>query len=283
MADPTDLPSVPAHCQGLWRRTLLAVPSAARDGSGDGLRDTTTCVHWLQTPLWHGDLRVPANRPDFSGIHALADCSDAQLRWLLTQQGFAGVTRVGDEVVQGVPRSVCRWQRRIDLAESEVPDIGWLGLDATGLDEWGVEADYHERWVATEGASADAKHGALGLGWSHAQPANDTGARTVCLRVGDWAMHLRSRTLDAATTRQARRAAAEDLPMDRATLIAAADFEISLARWTPGGVGGFGAGWRIAHSSWPWREGAWLHPDDPTAWAAAGASALPGTAAGLKE
>ena len=45
------------------------------------------------------DIRIPAGRPDFSGVQRLEDCSDAQLAWLATQQGFAGVTTV-DEVVR---------------------------------------------------------------------------------------------------------------------------------------------------------------------------------------
>ena len=242
------LAEVPAQVQGLWQRTLLAVPARARTGDlpaqGGALRDTTTRVYWLQTPVWHADLRVPADRPDFQGIGSLADCSEAQLRWLLSQQGFAGVTTVDGDI--------CRWHRRIDLAASLNPDIGRLVFDGEGLQEWGVEADYFERWVPVAGAGESGSGVALGAGWDAEGQHSGQPARCT-LRSGRWTLQLRDRALDGATTRAVRRAAAAAEPVTRALLEAAADLEISLAEWE-------GGQWRVRLSTWPWREGQPLAP-----------------------
>ena len=239
------LPEVPAQVQGLWQRTLLAVPASAHSpqtaAPTDLLRDTSTRVYWLQTPLWHADIRVPAQRPDFSGVASLAECSEAQLRWLLGQQGFAGVTTVEGDI--------CRWHRRIDLAASLSADIGRLVFDDEGLQEWGVESDYFERWVPVGGAGLAGTGEAIGAGWGAEQAAGSPPARCL-LRSGRWAMQLRDRPLDGATTRSVRRAAAASEPVDRTLLEAAADLEISLAEWQ-----GDGDGWRVVLSTWPWREG----------------------------
>ena len=64
---------VPERYHGVWARTLLETP---------GGRDTTTWVRWLQTGLWHGDLRVPA------------DADRRTPQGLAQQQGFAGTTAI---------------------------------------------------------------------------------------------------------------------------------------------------------------------------------------------
>jgi hypothetical protein len=64
---------VPDCYLGTWQRSLLQTSQ---------MRDTTTQVFWLQTRNWHADLRVPANRPDFSATTCLTDCDDGQLAWL---------------------------------------------------------------------------------------------------------------------------------------------------------------------------------------------------------
>ena len=113
-------------CAGRSRRQCDSVPS----GTGHMLDDRSTAVWWLQTPHWHADLRIPAGRPDFGAVRSLHDCSEAQLRWLLTQEGFAGLTVVDGVAEAGIAR--CRWLRRIDHAESRVADVGGLRFDAEG-------------------------------------------------------------------------------------------------------------------------------------------------------
>ena len=227
--------ALPERLQGLWRRTRLRVPA----GSGAVLDDRRTQVWWLQTPHWHADLRVPADRPSFDGVGSLADCSTAQLRWLLTQEGFAGITRV--EGVADDTVAACRWHRLIDHAESRVADVGGLRFDADGMDEWGLEADYDERWIAED----------CGPGWSAEGSADEppgTRLSRLRIRVGRWQMTLRARQLDAASTRTVRHAVATDQPIAREALLAAADCEISLAEQV-------GGDWRVRRSTLPWLEG----------------------------
>ncbi len=238
--------AVPERLQGLWRRTRLRVPAV----TGATLDDRSTQVWWLQTPHWHADLRVPAGRPDYTGVSSLADCSVPQLRWLLTQEGFAGITRV--EGVDADTVAACRWHRLIDHAESRVADVGGLRFDADGMDEWGLEADYDERWVAEDS----------GPGWS-AEGSRDeppgTRLSRLRIRVGRWQMTLRARQLDAASTRTVRHAVATDQGIARHALMAAADCEISLAEQVDGD-------WRVRRSTLPWLEG--LPPRDAGAWRA---------------
>src|SRR3569832_503628 len=101
-APQADLAAAPAPVPnaylGVWRRSLLESPI---------LRDTHSHVFWLQTPRWHADLRLPAGRPDFSGIDSLAECSAAQLAWLARQQGVCGVAQLDGER--------CTWHRQMDF------------------------------------------------------------------------------------------------------------------------------------------------------------------------
>ncbi len=130
--DTTDQPApVPDAYLGVWRRTRLETPT---------LLDTRSQVWWLQTPRWHADLRIPADRPDFSGVNSLAHCDDARLAWLATQQGFCGVTQVdGDR---------CIWHRQMDFQPaSGNRDIGRMAFDGERVTETGIEADYLENWA----------------------------------------------------------------------------------------------------------------------------------------
>jgi hypothetical protein len=132
---------VPDAYLGVWRRTLLETPA---------LRDTRSRVWWLQTPRWHADLRIPAGRPDFSGVSALSECSDAQLAWLATQQGFCGVTQVdGDR---------CIWHHQMDFQPAGGSrDIGRMAFDGERVIETGIEAPYMEIWErlpCSQGGSA---------------------------------------------------------------------------------------------------------------------------------
>lgn len=227
MPDSTPAP-VPARYRGVWTRTLLE--------GADRPTDTTTRVHWLQTPHWHGDLRVPADRPSFDGVTSLAACSVKQITWLLQQQGFAGVT-----TVRKVAKAEhCEWHRRIDFAASESRDLGRMVFDDTGCDEWGVEADYHERWERAPGADSDAPWLAVGrFDYGETEVPLEVG-----LRCGEWSMHLRRRMLPADATRAVMAALDARQMVPLATRVAAARFEISLAR-----------DGQVLLSTFPWREG----------------------------
>lgn len=121
---------VPPFFVGVWRRDLLSSPAG---------EDRSTRVFWLQTDGLYADLRVPAERPDFSQAASLADCNAAQLDWLAGQQGFAGTLPVqGDRF---------HWHRALDFQpDSSVLDVGRMTVRDGYLLETGVFAPFHEHW-----------------------------------------------------------------------------------------------------------------------------------------
>lgn len=203
---------VPVRYRGVWRRSLFATP---------GLRDTSTTVFWLQTERWHADIRLPAGRPDFSGVRQLADCSAEQLDWLRHQQGFAGVT----EVDTSVAPEVCRWHRVVDFQPPlETADAGTMEFQPGVLIEMGVHADYLEHWHKLP--DSDQSFAVL-RNVAASEPMQ------ILLAAGSYVMRVREHANGWGSG---------------AALEAILDFEIS-----------FGVreaqGWRILHSTLPWLEG----------------------------
>lgn len=205
---------VPPAYRGVWRRSLLAAP---------GVRDTTSLVFWMQTSRWHADLRIPAGRPDFSGVHSLADCSEAQLAWLATQQGFAGVTTVDRRTTE------TNWLRQVDFQPpAEFPDAGHASFDNDMLVETGIHVDYVEHWHLVPGTDDS-------FAVFHRL---DDGVPTYLLIAGAMVMYVRARPLGFDAQGWAQGAA----------LRQQLDFEISCGERNA-------AGWQIRHSTLPWREG----------------------------
>ena len=117
---------------GCWRRRSLTLPGQPVD--------RTTDVTWLQASRLFVDLRIPAGRPDFSACKSLDDCTSEQLRWLATQQGFAGHLEVYGDVY--------RWHRHLDLQPAQsVPDAGRMTQCRDGWTEIGIFTDYAEEWA----------------------------------------------------------------------------------------------------------------------------------------
>jgi len=110
------------------------------------IEDTTTQVYWMQTQSWHADIRVPADRPSFTGKTSLDQLNRAELMELAKQQGFCGTTVVDEDI--------CRWLRRYDFQPpSGANDIGRMEFDGPDrLLEYGVEADYFEIWERLPGS-----------------------------------------------------------------------------------------------------------------------------------
>ncbi|ERJ17761.1 hypothetical protein SSPSH_003445 [Salinisphaera shabanensis E1L3A] len=126
---------VPQIYHGLWQRTLYAEPANGEPTFVD--RDTQ--VYWLQAGDWHADLRVPTDRPDFTGQESLAACGRDQLEWLASQTAFAGITRVEGRF--------CTWHRLIDLSPGLNKDIGVMRfIDDDTLEECHPESTYREIW-----------------------------------------------------------------------------------------------------------------------------------------
>mgnify|MGYP001228711045 FL=1 len=213
---------LPTVYHGLWQRTLYAEPAEGEPAFVN--RDTQ--VYWLQAGDWHADLRVPADRPGFTGVSTIGGCSREQLLWLVRQTAFAGITRVEGRF--------CTWHRLVDLSPGLEKDIGVMRfLDDDTLEERHPEGRYRELWSRVTTAN---------------QPEHitrcDRDGLPVWLQTGNYAM--------AITPRRAV-TASHDLLADSATLTDAelaqrAAVEISFAKRRDDG-------WRIALSTLPWREG----------------------------
>jgi hypothetical protein len=150
----------------VWQRTLLETP--------DG-RDTTTWVRWLQTGLWHGDLRVPlqADRGTHGG-RAL-------------QQGFGGTTLITRP--DTAQPEVCTWQRTIDFQPPRsMPDAGHMVFETPErVIETGIHGTYLEVWERLPGSSSTS----IALAALDAT-GKATGERL--LVAGRYLMHLRPRS-----------------------------------------------------------------------------------------
>lgn len=132
---------VPDDLRGVWVRTLLQTET--QDG-GPPETDTTTWVRWLQTSLWHADLRIPAHAQAGRQALPLSALPAPQLAALAAQQGSAGITQF-----EALPEGqICTWLRRIDYQPPGLyPDAGWMVSDHPDqFIEIGVHDYYNEVW-----------------------------------------------------------------------------------------------------------------------------------------
>lgn len=221
------LPRVPdAYC-GLWERTLLE-----RYSEGTLTSDRPAQVFWMQSPLWHADLRIPLDRPDFGGVDGLDDCSDEQLAFIAGQEAFFGITKV-----DGL---VCTWLRLFDLRPGTALDIGRMEFqDADLLFERGIAEDYLEHWSRRENSVPSGGEAAL----------QRDGAGRFLLTSGDWRIRVAPRAPAPANA---------DLyaPLDRLgrdDLLWRASLEITLCERR-------GSDWIAVMSTHPWIEGQSVGP-----------------------
>jgi len=213
--------AVPDGFLGVWRRRLL------RTSAGD---DTTTSVFWLQTPMWHADIRIPATRPAFPDARSLADLDRADLMALAPQQGFAGVTTVDGDI--------CRWHRRVDYQPaSGFSDVGRIVFETPErMLEHGVEQDYFEIWERVPGSTGT---------WAALASTKSEG-EVWLLRTGDHAIRVRPRRGSLAPAASLAALAAD---ADDATMRDWLDFDLRYAVRESDGA------WRVRHATLPWFEG----------------------------
>lgn len=116
---------VPTDYRGVWTRTRLH-PSADSASDASPLA-APTWARWLQTSLWHADLRVLDEAMAARVRAPLSALEPEQLAALTHQSAFAGCTRV-DLHPQG---ELCSWLRRIDYQPPAcVPDAAWIVFEA---------------------------------------------------------------------------------------------------------------------------------------------------------
>lgn len=211
--------SVPPRYVGLWRRLRLV--------DEEGAVDTSSQVLWLQTHALYADIRVPAGRPDFTGVTRLSECSDAQLKWLRGQQGFAGRLHV-----EG---NICRWVHEIDYRPpGPLPDAGCVAFDRGTIIERGVYLPYEEEWRRSPGPGTTT----IALRLQHELPRDPAAScpQGILLVVDDHFMFVHDRRAETAG--------------DRDRLRALLDCEISFGLRIGGRIP-----WEVQLSTLPFREG----------------------------
>lgn len=222
---------VPApRFRGGWSRLSLTTATGT---------DTATAVTWLQGTRLYIDLRQCPGRPDFEGCGALAELDDAALAWLASQQGFAGH-------LEWTP-GLCWWQRHIHFQPpGPLPDAGRMSQRPDGLVvEQGVFAEHTEEWLRTAEWSEDS----LGLKFAvEGAPGEAALRQGFLVALSDTFMFA----LDRPTRPELRPGLYERAfrGRERAALIEALDFEISLGRRH-----GRHGPWEIERSTLPHREG----------------------------
>jgi hypothetical protein len=223
--------SVPDQYLGVWQRKQLESPAGI---------DNTTQVYWLQTPLLHADIRIPADRPDFNGKATLLDFTLPELKQLARQQGFAGVTQInGDR---------CQWLRQIDYQPARTDlDIGHMQFSGNHLIESGIARDYTEIWEKlpdSQGATF-----ALRFTEKNTTHSPEQSRAGILVISGDYFIFVRDRSLPLPHATSLA-VLLDDASYTHPQLIALLDFEISFGRLTQGNMP-----WEIQLSTLPFREG----------------------------
>lgn len=182
-AQQTSPLAVPDDLRGVWSRTSW---QSGEDEAASPSVDTSTWVRWLQTSLWHGDLRVPEQALAGRVAQPLALLSGAQRAALSVQQGFAGITQC-EHLPEG---PVCTWLRRLDYQPPGLhPDAGLLLFDQPDrVIEIGVHEDYTETWERLPDSV-----GRYVVLARHEPDGHDTGERW--LLAGAYLMRVRPRGL----------------------------------------------------------------------------------------
>ncbi|MBU7575528.1 MAG: hypothetical protein KAF64_19370 [Hydrogenophaga sp.] len=199
-------PTIPDRYHGVWQRTLLETPEG---------RDTTSWVHWLQTGLWHGDLRVPA------------DAERATPAGRAQQQGFAGTTAI-TRPDPALPE-VCTWQRRIDFQPPRsTPDAGHMVFETPQrVIETGIHGSYLEVWERLPGS----------VGRRIALAALDAAGEPTAERLlvsGQYLMHLRPREAAWPADTAPDDTLAQVVQRHAAEAEALLDFQITFGTWGEG-------------------------------------------------
>jgi hypothetical protein len=217
--------AVPAWLRGVWTRDWI------QEGK---TKSNTLDVHYLQTPTYFADIRIPRDRTRFSHAKSFADLTDQQLRLLARQNGFTGLTTASG--------AVATWNHDIQFQPSDgAPDRGRLQRIAPArMHEHGLDGSYIESWKSTTG----------GNGHFLVIRVERAGRllRTLVV-VGNQFVYVRNRAKDLPAAASFE-ALIDSTKASRAQIEEYLDCEFSVGRVRGGSVP-----WEIEQSTLPWREG----------------------------
>jgi hypothetical protein len=230
---------------GVWTRDWI---------QKDKVKSNTVNVHYLQTPTYFSDIRIPKDRPRFAAAASFTDLSDGDLRLLAKQSGFIGsTTMVG---------AVATWHHDMQYQPPDgTQDTGRLQRIAKGrMLEHGLDGSYTEAWRSvTDGQGRylvirTARFGRL--------------FRALVV-VGDQFVYARNRATELPRA-VSFDALIESTHATREQIVEYLDCELSAGRVRGGSVP-----WEIEQSTLPWREGRHLDFIDEITTPDGGAGLLP--------
>jgi len=217
--------AVPTWLRGVWTREWIQKGKA---------QSNTLDVHYLQTPTYFADMRIPKDRGRLSKARSFADLTDSELRLLARQNGFTGLTMTSG--------AVAIWNHDIQFQPSDgTPDRGRLQRNGPGrMHEHGLDGSYIEAWQSTSGGEGRF----LVIRVEHAGRLVKT-----LVVVGNQFIYVRNRAVDLPTA-ESFEALINSSKASRVQIEAYLDCEFSVGRVQGGSVP-----WEIQQSTLPWREG----------------------------
>jgi hypothetical protein len=217
--------AVPTWLRGVWTREWIQKGKA---------KFNTLDVHYLQTPTYFADIRIPKDLVRLPKAKSFADLTDQELRLLARQNGFTGLTTTSG--------AVATWNHDIQFQPSDgSPDRGRLQQNGPGrMHEHGLDGSYIEAWRSTSGGEGRF----LVIRVEHAGRLVKT-----LVVVGNQFIYVRNRAVDLPTA-ESFEALINSSRASRAQIEAYLDCEFSVGRVQGGSVLG-----EIEQSTLPWREG----------------------------
>lgn len=215
----------PIWLQGVWSRDWI---------QKENIKSNTLDVHYLQTPTYFADMRIPKDRLGVVAAKSFAELTDEQLRSLTRQNGFTGRT-----TMTGL---VATWAHDISYQPSDgTPDQGRLQrIPPAQMHEHGLDGSYIEAW----------RHLAGGNGRFLVVRIEHAGRLVQSLVVvGNLFVYVRNRPKDLPEAASFD-ALIEATHPSREQMEKYLDCEFSVGRVRGGGVP-----WEIEQSTLPWREG----------------------------
>jgi hypothetical protein len=198
------------------------------------VKSSTLDVHYLQTPTYFADIRIPKIRSGISAAQSFADLTDQQLRLLAGRNGFTGRTTMAG--------TVATWSHDIAFQPSDgTPDSGrLLGIPPNRMHELGLDGSYIESWRHLSGAKGQF----LVIRVEHSGRL----LRSLVV-VGNQFVYVRNRAKDLPMA-PSLEALIEATKATREEIVGYLDCEFSVGRVRGGSVP-----WEIQLSTLPWREG----------------------------
>lgn len=231
--------TVSEHMLGCWHRRYIRYK--------DGVEDKSTRVIWLQTPSGLCDMRISAERPDFSKRIRLSDCSDDELIALAEQDCACGIT-ILDETA--VPYPTATWEGGdsgfMYQPVINFPEDGWFEWEEEGtcMLEYAPSGAYEEDWRLQDNSRTFAAH----------LLCQDSETTTNLYVAGAHAMLAVDRAVAINEERPLQELVAESTN-DRHRIYAYLDSEFSYA------ISKVNNDYAIVLSTLPWREGQTLSLD----------------------